>query len=773
MSSSYDLALHSILEASRHAHNSKQHPEAIVSLKQAIGFAAAHATQLEQTDPKAAESFRGEFKPHLDRIVTLLERQGTKVDLKKSDQCNHQMLKRNQACDRCGLLQKNLGILADLSADLIKSYHSFVEPLEKSKNVRARKEEVFGQWKTTPKSPERAKQIASLTTLTNKRYNLEVQQAPGKLNHQGKMINKPDLTSGKVEHIGNPDSLAHELGHLEVAPKNESLTDYQINMDAKWGKQNVEFGYKQQARLQPEYEATALENPIRRRAGLPAHKKHVSNQTWEKKRAFAADQPGKVIVKEIENKKGGKVRLTGTSDNRSAEANARVDQIDRGELVYNKDKGWHAGTGIDSKINQKARLKSFNPNRKDHKTLMRSKQELLDLLKSKMVELRSKADLMKAKILDFKSGKVLATLPGQQTAPRGEKHQGSIQPKPKEAEYDEDGVQVNEPTISGPMAGAAKGVMGRMESAKPAKQSKKMFQDKGPNAVTTPSAKAKARAMRNTRTISTPRGEHKRYFKFQNENGTIAGKKGEKVRGYPMAPGHRMFGIPAKEPGVHGHTSRGDKAEANTNDAKLRGRSAAGINAEYGTKRARETGKDDFGSLDRAKEMHTKKLLELRAMPAPKLTKGQSLNDLAKAKILDFKSGKVLADLPTETTPKVATGFEYTRGDQEVVGIKPGVEGWNRLKDLNQKPKRKSAKSLGIEKEHVAGINKRAEELGVEIFHASTPDHRNKQGIHVLTPSAQELHNALDDAEKDSFSRIVIHHSPETFAPKPSKSDNK
>jgi hypothetical protein len=241
-------------------------------------------------------------------------------------------------------------------------------------------------------------------------------------------------------------------------------------------------------------------------------------------------------------------------------------------------------------------------------------------------QLSERIDLLKAKIIDLKSRKTIATLPYEPTPQRGEiGPQGNLQPKPQIRHEGEEKIATDDGRpilgVGGPLAPAARSVMGRIESARPAEQTKAMFKDKGPNAVKTPAAKAKARAQRNTRFIKTPDGEHKRYFQFQRENGAIPGKKGDKVHGTPMAPGHKLFGIPAKEPGVHGHTSVGDKSSGGSRDAELRGRSAAGINAEYGTRRMRETGQDDFGSVARAKELHVKKLMELRAMPDPKLTK--------------------------------------------------------------------------------------------------------------------------------------------------------
>jgi hypothetical protein len=239
-----------------------------------------------------------------------------------------------------------------------------------SKNKKEKRAEAFGGWHTAPDSDQRKKQMGALEQLGRKRYGLETERSPGKPNAKGKTIDKPHLMTGKLQHIGNPDSLVHEMGHVERAPKGQSLADYQVEMDREWGVQNVKYGFKQQARAKEEYETTALEQPLRRRAGLPAHLKETSNP--DPKRDFAVDEPNKKITHEVKLPSGRKAKLTGTSMNRSPEANTRLDQVDRGELKYSADKGWHESHDINGKINRRAREKAKDPSRKDAKTLMRS-----------------------------------------------------------------------------------------------------------------------------------------------------------------------------------------------------------------------------------------------------------------------------------------------------------------------------------------------------------------------------------------------------------------
>lgn len=118
-----------------------------------------------------------------------------------------------------------------------------------------------------------------------------------------------------------------------------------------------------------------------------------------------------------------------------------------------------------------------------------------------------------------------------------------------------------------------------------------------------PEAKAKRRAKRNARGIKTPDGEYKRYFAFQRANGAKPGRRGDKVYGRPFQS-HRAFGVFPGSP----------------NDRTLRGRSAAGINAEWALRHTVAGWRDQC--LRQAIDLHARKLAELRAMPAPKLPGG-------------------------------------------------------------------------------------------------------------------------------------------------------
>jgi hypothetical protein len=241
--------------------------------------------------------------------------------------------------------------------------------LAKSKNVRAQREKVFGGWKTKPDSPQRERQIQQISDFAQRKLNTPVRRAPGKKNKAGKIIDKPDLRTGYIEHIGNPDSLIHEIGHIMHAPDKMSLSDFQDWMDDLYGRQNqpVErggIGYKQQSRGKPEYEATAIENHLRRRLGLPAHQK--MRDVVRPEQRYAADQPGLLVTKDYpgtpvktKDKKGnpaiGTRHLTAGKEVLSPETRQMLELRDSPRATYSPDKGWRTRPTIDTVIEARKR----------------------------------------------------------------------------------------------------------------------------------------------------------------------------------------------------------------------------------------------------------------------------------------------------------------------------------------------------------------------------------------------------------------------------------
>jgi hypothetical protein len=253
-----------------------------------------------------------------------------------------------------------------------------VNDLEKSKNVREQRKKVFGSWKTSPNSKQRAKQMKTLSEYAEKKYGVKVRQAKGKKSSSGKMINKPDLTTGYLEHIGNPDSLAHELAHLDMAPEKVAMKQFQEMMDKEWGAQNVKYGYKQQARVKDEYESTARENQIRRQLGLPAHAKGrvVKKPGFE----MAADRPDVQVARKLPNGK----YIAGGKEVYTPETAKLFEERESSNAKYSPDKGWVTKPSPHTAINLRGQ---------GHHEEARSKAQAY--FRSKLKKRMAKSDLAK------------------------------------------------------------------------------------------------------------------------------------------------------------------------------------------------------------------------------------------------------------------------------------------------------------------------------------------------------------------------------------------
>lgn len=64
---------------------------------------------------------------------------------------------------------------------------------------------------------------------------------------------------------------------------------------------------------------------------------------------------------------------------------------------------------------------------------------------------------------------------------------------------------------------------------------------------------------------------------------------------------------------------------------------------------------------------------------------------------------------------------------------------------------------MGIEILFRNEILKLSEAIGVKLIYASNVGQNGIVGIHLLNPSLDEVHDALERCERDGFSRIIIH----------------
>ena len=310
---------------------------------------------------------------------------------------------------------------------VLKSESNMSEDLEKGKNAKEEKARIFGTDANAPRmSPRRRKMMQLLRAFAKKKYDLDMVTASGKRTAAGKLreqkgaekqpfdvyskkghtkevarradlkeINakrekkgqkpikrvdpKPDWRSGQLETQPSPDAAVHEIAHLIHEKEGQDLPEMQRRMDESWGDSQKKYGHMQQKKTEGEIQPQALENPIRRRIGLPANKAYKNARPMEEHdRAVeqAIDESGPRFVRGIRPGKSGKPDKSVDYDRQSRlltpELRTKLDQIDRGETVFDKETGWVQGTSPNAKINIRAREASKDPTRKDAETLMRS-----------------------------------------------------------------------------------------------------------------------------------------------------------------------------------------------------------------------------------------------------------------------------------------------------------------------------------------------------------------------------------------------------------------
>lgn len=243
------------------------------------------------------------------------------------------------------------------------------EDLEKaSKNVREQRAKVFGTQSQPPKgSAMRQKHMEHIRDYVKRKYGLELQSSGGKWDEktQGRRsdnpevgVDKPDWRSGQLESQDNPEAQVHELAHLEELPEGTDLPEGQRLMDRRYADVQKEHGYMKQKRSQGEIQPMAMENPIRRRMGLPATDISTPVKPGQEPRtAVDTGEPAAVRVPQ-----GNKeVDLIRQSRLRSPENVERQRQIDEGILTWT-DKGWAPGTTVDSKINARQYMQEQGAN---------------------------------------------------------------------------------------------------------------------------------------------------------------------------------------------------------------------------------------------------------------------------------------------------------------------------------------------------------------------------------------------------------------------------
>jgi hypothetical protein len=221
------------------------------------------------------------------------------------------------------------------------------------KNKKIQRKKIFG---TNPMpnagSDLRKVHMSQIGSFIERFIGIEHEITPGKINASGKLIKKPNWGYGKLTYEPNPDAMVHEIGHLFLAPMGISLADYDNEMRAQFGHVIKTYGYLKQKRSLFEVMPMAMEQKIRRMAGLPPSQKHiVCNSVNDGPRTCL--ETGEIITNRV--KKGKKV-IDYIRCSRLLDYNAlkRLRMIQEGILKFDVKRGWYYNNNIDAKINLRA-----------------------------------------------------------------------------------------------------------------------------------------------------------------------------------------------------------------------------------------------------------------------------------------------------------------------------------------------------------------------------------------------------------------------------------
>lgn len=159
---------------------------------------------------------------------------------------------------------------------------------------------------------------------------------------------KPDWRNKDkvLETQPSPDALVHEVAHLARAKIGNDLAKEQDDMDKEWGESQSKYGRMQQKKTKGEIQPMSLENPLRRRMGLPANK---STKKVSKNERALDDDTDRFV--EGKDSKGRKAFYDRQSRLMNPETKQRLKDIDEGVVRYHKERGMVESNSPDALIN--------------------------------------------------------------------------------------------------------------------------------------------------------------------------------------------------------------------------------------------------------------------------------------------------------------------------------------------------------------------------------------------------------------------------------------
>jgi hypothetical protein len=304
--------------------------------------------------------------------------------------------------------------LLKLAQELLKAAKEnpdFLQELEKSKNVRQQRKEVFGESGEPQTSSKQGKkfhenQSKALKRLAEKRYRMELKPSGGKFrdigyinkerikeklppltakeikkhpdyetSKDGKLFRskkqkpnpKPDWRSGQLEAQRHVGAKVHEMAHLEELKEGLGLPQAQVWMDTGTAEAASKY-HGAGKQIEREIVPMAMENRLRRRAGIPAYGRPQetdprigmsSQEMTEESPERVSLDTGRKYGRRFKDPKTGKIYdLIAQSSNITPEMQQRMEEVDTGQTVFDPEKGWVEGQSIHGRIARKVRLGS-------------------------------------------------------------------------------------------------------------------------------------------------------------------------------------------------------------------------------------------------------------------------------------------------------------------------------------------------------------------------------------------------------------------------------
>jgi len=236
--------------------------------------------------------------------------------------------------------------------DLGREQFGKSEELNKSKNVREQRADVFGTKDQPPAGSEmREKHMKHISKFAQDFLQLKIHPSGGKWDEKKNKRrpgydkpgeDKPDWRSGRLEAQWNPNAMIHEIAHLMLLPKGVGLKAGQSLMDKQYSDIQSQYGYMKQKKHSAEVQPMAAEQLIRRYLGLPANKYYTEAEGKDAPPYMSVEDPPQVIGTRVNigKKKEKWVDLVRQSRFLTPENRQRIEDVLSRKIIFHPLQGW-------------------------------------------------------------------------------------------------------------------------------------------------------------------------------------------------------------------------------------------------------------------------------------------------------------------------------------------------------------------------------------------------------------------------------------------------